>query len=86
MGLFPKSNQSKVSYYDDLSKTNNSPFICLTETHLKPNVINAEIQMKQMTCYRTDRITREGGGVISYVREDLAVNSELNHSNAFCDT
>ena len=86
MGLFPKSNQSKVSYYDNLSKTNNSPFICLTETHLKPNVINAEIQMQQMTCYRTDRITREGGGVISYMREDLAVSSELNHSNAFCDS
>ena len=35
MGLFPKSNQSKVSYYDSLSKTNNSPFICLTETQFR---------------------------------------------------
>ena len=84
-GLFPKSNQSKVSYYDDLAKENNSPFICLTDSHLKPQVVDAEIQMKGMTIYRTDRKQREGGGVISYVRQDLAVNSVLQHSNSFCD-
>ena len=75
--LFPKTNQSKVSYYDNLAKEKGSPFICLTESHLTPQVLDAEIQMSGMTIYRTDRSQREGGGVISYIRSDLAVSSEL---------
>ena len=86
MGLFQKSNQFKVAYFDNLAKSNNSPFLCLTESHLKPNVFNADIKMQVMTFYRRDRITKEGGGVISYVKEDLAVRSELIPSNAFCVT
>ena len=42
--------------------------------------------MRGMTIYRTDRGQREGGGVISYVRSNLAVSSELKHTNSFCDT
>jgi len=62
-----------------------SPFLCLTESHLDAQVLDAEIQIPGMTIYRSDRQTREKGGVISYVREDLAVASDFKFSNGFCD-
>ena len=85
-GLFPKSNQTKVSYYENLAKENNSILICLTETHLNESILDAEIKIDGKKIYRTDRSQRQGGGVITYLRDDLAVNSELKHSNSYCDT
>ena len=85
-GLFPKSNQTKVSYYENLAKMNNSIFICLTESHLTESIADAEIKIEGQKIYRTDRKQRMGGGVITYLRDDLAVSSELKHSNSFCDT
>ena len=85
-GLFPRTNQTKVPYYSDMVKELNAPFLCLTESHLHAGVLDAEIQIPGMTIYRCDRKQRERGGVINYVREDLAVSSEHRFSNGFCDT
>ena len=63
----------------------NSPFICLTESHLKHEILEAEIHIKGMSIYRSDRSQRSGGGVVSYVRTDLAVSSDLKHSNSYCE-
>ena len=82
-GLFPRCHQSKVPYYNDLAKEHNSPLICLTESHLHAGVLDAEISIKGMMVYRSDRQEREKGGVITYLREDLAEVSELKYSNTY---
>ena len=85
-GLFPRCNQSKVPYYKDLATEHNSPFICLTESHLNAGVLDAEISIEGMNVYRSDRKQRMRGGVVTYVREDLAVAAEFKHSNCYCDS
>ena len=85
-GLFPRCNQSKIPYYGDLATEYNSPFICLTESHLHQGILDAEIKIEGMTVYKSDRQQREKGGVVTYVREDLAVAAELKHSNSYCET
>ena len=75
-----------MPYYNDLVKEENCPFLCLTESHLSAGVLDAEIAIQGMTVYRCDRQQREKGGVVTYLREDLAVDSELKHSNSFCET
>ena len=85
-GLNPKSDQTKIPYLADLAKESNSPFICLTETHLNPEILDAEIQIDGYNLFRSDRLNRSHGGVCIYVRKDLAVKSELKDSNSFCDS
>ena len=71
---------------EDLANVTNAPFICLTETHLNPHVLDAEIQIKNYTLFRSDRVGRSHGGVCIYVRNNLATSVILKDSNAFCDT
>ena len=85
-GLFPKSNQSKIPYLENLASMSNAPFICITESHLNPNILDAEIQMKNYSLFRSDRIGRSHGGVCIYVRNDLATSVIIKDSNAYCDT
>lgn len=44
------------------------------------------MSIEGMNVYRSDRQERERGGVVTYLRENLAVASEHKHSNAYCDT
>ena len=54
------------------------------ETHLNDNVLDAEINIKEYTAYRSDRKTREGGGVIINIRSDFGVKSVARHTNSYC--
>ena len=85
-GLFPKSNKSKVPYLADLAKETNAPFICVTESHLNPDILDAEITIQGYDVFRSDRVGRSHGGVITYVRKDLVVKTELKDSNSYCDS
>ena len=84
-GLFPKSNQSKVPYLCDLAKTKNSPLICLTETHLTHEILDAEISINGYNLFRSDRQKRSHGGVCTYVRKDLAAKIEMQFSDSYVD-
>ena len=68
-----------------MARESNSPFICLTETHLNPDVLDAEISIEGYNLFRSDRLNRSHGGVCTYVRKDLAVVSEIKDSNSYCD-
>ena len=85
-GLFPKSNQSKIPYLADLAKETNAPFICVTESHLNPEILDAEVAIPGYDIFRSDRVGRSHGGVVTYVRKDLVVKSELRKSNSYCDS
>ncbi|KAK3884903.1 hypothetical protein Pcinc_010877 [Petrolisthes cinctipes] len=71
-GLYPKTNQSKVPFIGELAIEHDLMFIALTETHLKEEIGNAEIAVTNYTPFRADRENRSHGGVITYVRNDLA--------------
>ena len=60
-GLNPKSNQSKIPYLQDLANDSNAPFICITESHLHEDILDAELQIKNYTLFRSDRKGRTHG-------------------------
>ena len=75
-----------MPFLSDLASETNAPFICLTETHLNPDILDAEVSINGYNLYRSDRNNRSHGGVAIYVRKDLAVKSEVRDSNSFCDS
>ena len=62
----------------------NAPYICLTETHLNPSVL--EISIQGYTLYRSDREGRSHGGVCIFLRNDILAEVLVKDSNSFCDT
>ena len=56
-------NRTKVAYLSDLSEESNTPFISITESHLTPDVLSAEVAITGYTVYRSDRLGgRSHGG------------------------
>ena len=41
-----QNNRNKVKYLCDTAKESNAPFIVLTETHLKPEILSAEVRIE----------------------------------------
>ena len=57
---------------------NNVCMIALTESHLKSFISDAEIEIPGYTLYRSDRSEETlKGGVVSYIREEYGVGSEV---------
>ena len=74
-GLYPKSNQSKVPFLRELAAEEDPMFIALTETHLR-EVREAQINIYNYTTFEVDRETQSHGGVILYIRNDLAATTK----------
>ena len=58
----------------------------MTETHLSDSVVNAEVNIPGYTLYRSDRVGRTHGGTCVFVRDDLAAQLLLSHSNSVCES
>ena len=43
----------------------------LTETHLSPDILDAEVQIEGYTLFRADRILRSHGGVAMYAVNEV---------------
>ena len=52
-------------------------FVALTESHLNPEILDAEVTLKNYTSFRTDRKNRTHGGVITYIRNDIAPSTKI---------
>ena len=85
-GLFPRSNKTKILYLRDLAIQQTPLYIVLTETHMTPDILDAEVSISGYTLYRSDRLGRTHGGTCAYVRSDLASTPLLAHSNSVCET
>jgi hypothetical protein len=86
-GLYLKSNKIKIKYLRDLAESSDSAMIILTETHLSPYILDAEISLgSNWIMYRADREGRTHGGCAVYVRRDLVNDLVTSHSNSYCDT
>ena len=85
-GLLLLSNKTKIMYLKTLAIMRNPLTIVLTETHLNPNILDAEVNIPGNTLHRSDRVGRTHGGTCAYVRTDLATQLLLVHSNAVCES
>ena len=86
-GLWLHSNRNKVKYLRDTATESNAPFIVLTETHLKPEILDAEVKIEGWSLYRTDRgPLKSHGGVAIYLRNDLIGQLVASHSNNQCES
>ena len=82
-----RSNRNKVKYLRDTAIQSNAPFIVLTETHLKPEISDAEVAIEGWSLYRADRgPLKSHGGVAIYLRNDLIGQLVSVHSNNQCET
>ena len=71
----------------DTALESNAPFIVLTETHLKPEILDAEVKIEGYSLYRADRgPDRTHGGVAVYLRNNLIGQLVVSHSDSMCET
>ena len=54
-GIYPRTNPVKVQLLAEKAKVNRSFAIALTESHLKSNILDAEIHIPGYQIFRTDR-------------------------------
>ena len=77
-GLNPGRHHSKMGMLRELIEDRGVLVVALTESHLNPGILDAEVQMEGFQMYRGDRANgRRKGGVITYLRDDLAVDAVL---------
>ena len=80
-GLSLKCHRTKVSELSDKMSINNSIGMALTETWLKPEILDAEIHIPGYNIFRSDRIKRIRGGAALYLKEDLNAKKFYEFSN-----
>ena len=67
------------------SKTDMIPsIIAITETHLKPYIEDAQIQIPNYNCVRADRKLRSQGGVLLYFHQDIPITDYDTFDNDVC--
>ena len=64
---------------------NNPEIVCLLESHLKPDILNTEIEISHYNIFRADRSNRSHGGIINYVHETLNAEEIISYSNSTCE-
>ena len=64
---------------------NNSVVISLTESHLCDEIFDSEIQLEGWSHVRSDRRNRQGGGVITYVKDHLTLSREKMFSDSMTE-
>jgi exonuclease III len=77
---------AKLPYLQALAAEKGSFLISLAESHLNESIDPTSSQLPGFQQFRADRTCRQGGGVITYIREDLAVTCDLSHSNNYVET
>ena len=71
----------KIDYLGDLIKITGSFIVILTETWLKADVLDAELNIPGFKLYRQDRLNKSHGGVCMYIREDVSAQVSFSSSN-----
>ena len=77
-GIQTYRNKNKVAVLREKAMEENVVLISAVETHLNPDIADAEVQMEGFKLFRADRKkgTRKGG-VATYVRDDLASEAKV---------
>ena len=85
-GLNPGAQYSKIEYLADLAQDNKSYIITLTESHLSGGISDQEIAIDGWSSFRSDRLDRKGGGVVTYCRENLIILDENTYSDSMSES
>ena len=75
-GLHTQSRGLKVRMLKELAFEQKALLIALTESHLNEGVKEAEINIEGFNIYRKDRTSNIKGGVITYLKNDLAKSAK----------
>ena len=77
-GLCSRRRSDKVGMLREKMVESGTLLAALTETHLNPNILDAECSIPNYHLYRADRGgNRNKGGVAMYIRSDIAGSSKL---------
>ena len=75
-GLHTQSRGLKVRMLKELAIEQKALIISLTESHLNEGVKEAEINIEGFNIFRKDRTSNIKGGVITYLKNDLAKSAK----------
>ena len=64
---------------------NSYPIIALTETWLKPFISNAQVKLPTYDVYRSDRIKRDRGGALLYIKSEIPVTIDKTFDDDTCE-
>ena len=82
-GLLSSRRRYKLKMLRERMETLNTIMLALTETHLNPAILDAEVHMEGFQIYRADRsYNRKKGGAAIYLRNDFAVDTEVVSSGS----
>lgn len=75
----------KLEDYIDYKLTTGTfiPYIFLTETWLKPWATDSQVEISGYNCYRSDRTTRNRGGVALYIHQNYPVTNILRYDDNY---
>jgi hypothetical protein len=79
------SNRTKHIQLCATAETTNAVALVVTETWLKPDILDSEISIPGFTLHRSDREDRLRGGVCIYVREDITAVTVAKFDNSVCE-
>ena len=80
------NKKHKVKHLEALLREEKISVLCLQESWLKDDILEAEVHIDEYRTYRQDRGgRRKGGGVITYVSTALTVTQEERYTNGVCD-
>lgn len=60
------------------------PCLILTESHLQTDILDAEIQIKNYSLHRADRVNRRGGGTAIYTHDSIVISNIETFSDKHC--
>ena len=88
-GMSPASvnQQYKVKYIEESVKSSEKfvPVFVINETHLKPNIYDAEVNISEYNIHRSDRTDRKGGGTAVYVHQSITIDNIEKFSDSVSD-
>jgi hypothetical protein len=75
-GIFTRKKRHKIGVRREIAETKGIIMLALTESHLREDIQDGEIEMKDFQHCRTDREEgRRKGGVIVYLRKSQAAKT-----------
>ena len=84
-GIKPLRNTTKINFIEDYSNMCNGDIICLTETHLKSEIGDSEININGYSAHRCDRERTKEGGTIIYTKNCVNASKLVEWRNNQCE-
>ena len=72
-----------VSY--NISRNTLIPFLSITETWLKPYILDAQVSIPDYNIFRSDRRSRIRGGALLYIHESIPVINSESFDDQICE-